>query len=424
MHNIKHFISNWKFLTSISAFFGFIFVVTVGAYQISGIPQASEVKNLESSSQEKAGQEVIRQSLNRQFIDLEKNKFGIGRKDTIQNNFKQNQSAPNPQPTNTKPTSQPTNNSGLGLQGDVDVEKFFSSARVQDLQFSNALNIDPDTVALYETMALFFGNLDPSTTALPSEVTSDILEEMTIRALTDAGVDAETLNTAMIKLLNEVIKAILENPELINIIPRIENLLAYNLHIFGGVEEQLTGVITQELRVLFSSVLTRALGTLSREELSEFIKLGDLYPSILTGSGLGLELFATNPPMDIQDLLEWTFGADNNPLFGGKIDGIGDINQQVLSNLSTSQMIQAINFEGLLRVQMTMLGTINPGLITSCGAKHALNWPFTPKWQAGIFTCAMCERRCRLFPYRGFFLVPNVQYSYLWDAGSSRCGCG
>lgn len=407
-----------------------ISVVTFSLYRSNGSTESEIVDSSTSMNQTSRTEPVSRRLVDRQPVDLSQGEevnisrdpFATGEVDSEPSN----ESSAGSEGTRQSPArsgSRPPE-PFIGADEEVDVNSFLSSADVDGLEFSDALIIDPDTVSLYETMALFFGNLDPATLGLPEEVPFDELQEMTIQALTEGGIDAETLNTAMIKILNEVVKAVLEHPELVNIIPGIENLLAYDLDIFGDIEQQITGIVTEELTALFEEVFTEALGELDLGELTEIIKLGDLYPSILSGEALNLGIFTENIPMDIDDLLDFTFGADNPFDLIEGIDGIGDINLENLANLAIDELISAIDIQGLLGLNMSMVGNINPGLITSCGSKHALNWPFQPKWRPGIFTCSMCERMCRLRPFQGFFPIPNVQYSYLWDAWSSRCGCG
>lgn len=308
---------------------------------------------------------------------------------------------------------------------DVDVDEYLAAADVPGLNFSEGLLIDPDTVSLFETMALFFGNLDPATLGLPDGVPFEQLQELTVEALSQGGIDAETLNMAMIKVLNEVVKAVLEHPELVNIIPDIQNLLDYNLDIFGEVERQITGIVTEELTALFEEVFTEALARLDISELVEIIKLGDLYPSILSATGLDLGIFSDNLPMNIDQLIDLTLNPDDitGPI-STIIEGIGDIDLSILESLSLEQLIGAIDISGLLSLNMSMVDNIDPGLITSCGEKHDLDWPFRPKWRSGVFTCSMCERQCRTIPYRSLALPGNEQFSFLWDAGSQRCGCG
>jgi hypothetical protein len=407
-----------------------ISVVSFSMYRSAetDVGQSASVRRDENQTSQL--QPGTRRQVERQPVDLNSGKTTVISRDPLIASNDTSQGT-NESTSGAQAARRPSSNTGSGssqpfIGGDeeVDVNSFLSSAEVDGLEFSDALIIDPDTVSLYETMALFLGNLDPATLGLPDEVPFDELQEVTIKALTEGGIDVEILNTAMIKILNEVVKAVLENPELVNIIPGIENLLDYDLNFFGDIEQQITGIVTEELTALFEEVFTEALGELNLEELTEIIKLGDLYPSILSGDALNLGIFTENIPMDIDDLLDFTFGAENPFNLIGEINGIGDINLENLSNLAADQLISAIDIQGLLGLNMSMVGNINLGLITSCGSKHALNWPFRPKWQPGIYTCSMCERRCRLRPFQGFFPIPNVQYSYLWDAWSSRCGCG
>lgn len=407
-----------------------ISVVFFTIFQSETPEKAPSRQNAREVSQDSGRESVSRQSIPRNPVDLSTPKDVKIARDPFATNSQDSNHLPSnsEKKVNDRKSSSSSgiNNAQpfIGSAEEVDVNSFLSSAEVEGLEFSDALIIDPDTVSLYETMALFFGNLDPATLGLPEEVPFDELQQMTIQALTEGGIDAEILNTAMIKILNEVVKAILEHPELVNIIPGIENLLAYDLDIFGDIEQQITGIVTEELTALFEEVFTEALGKLELGELTEIIKLGDLYPSILSGEALNLGIFSENIPMDIDDLLDFTFGTDNPFDLIGGINGVGDINLENLANLGMNELISAIDIQGLLGLNMSMVGNINPGLITSCGAKHALNWPLRPKWRPGIFTCSMCERLCRLRPFQGFFPIPNVQYSYLWDAWSSRCGCG